>query len=136
MRGLNASPGIAVGRVRVAASHRGAATRFSRRARFWSRRMTSPDWVPFMRRAAAIVTDSGGMTSHAAIVSRELGLPCIVGTRDATPACRRQAVTVDGAPACAVRPGGCRAPTHGRGAAAVAPARRRQPPRRHGDAAL
>jgi pyruvate,water dikinase len=45
---------------------------------------TSPDWVPIMRRAVAIVTDAGGMTSHAAIVSRELGIPCIVGTRDAT----------------------------------------------------
>ena len=42
--------------------------------------MTSPDWVPLMRRAAAIVTDSGGMTCHAAIVSRELGIPCVVGT--------------------------------------------------------
>jgi pyruvate,water dikinase len=46
--------------------------------------MTSPDWVPLMRRAAGIVTDGGGMTSHAAIVSRELGIPCIVGTRRAT----------------------------------------------------
>ncbi|MGE0541152.1 MAG: putative PEP-binding protein [Dehalococcoidia bacterium] len=46
--------------------------------------MTLPDWVPLMRRAAAIVTDSGGMTSHAAIVSREMGVPCIVGTRKAT----------------------------------------------------
>ncbi|MFW5724470.1 MAG: phosphoenolpyruvate synthase, partial [Halochromatium sp.] len=42
--------------------------------------MTDPDWVPIMRRAAAIVTDHGGRTSHAAIVSRELGLPAIVGT--------------------------------------------------------
>ena len=46
--------------------------------------MTAPDWVPLMRRAAAIVTDSGGMTCHAAIVSRELGIPCVVGTADAT----------------------------------------------------
>ncbi|KVD74547.1 phosphoenolpyruvate synthase [Burkholderia ubonensis] len=45
---------------------------------------TDPDWVPIMRRAAAIVTDHGGRTSHAAIVSRELGLPAIVGTGDAT----------------------------------------------------
>ena len=42
--------------------------------------MTAPDWVPLMRRSAAIVTDSGGMTCHAAIVSRELGIPCVVGT--------------------------------------------------------
>ena len=45
---------------------------------------TDPDWVPVMKRAAAIVTDHGGRTSHAAIVSRELGVPAIVGCRDAT----------------------------------------------------
>ena len=45
---------------------------------------TDPDWVPIMKRAAAIVTDHGGRTSHAAIVSRELGLPAIVGAGDAT----------------------------------------------------
>ena len=45
---------------------------------------TDPDWVPIMKRAAAIVTDHGGRTSHAAIVSRELGLPALVGTGDAT----------------------------------------------------
>jgi pyruvate,water dikinase len=46
--------------------------------------ITDPDWVPIMKRAAAIVTDHGGRTSHAAIVSRELGLPAIVGTGTAT----------------------------------------------------
>jgi len=46
--------------------------------------MTDPDWVPIMKKAAAIVTDHGGRTSHAAIVSRELGLTAIVGTGDAT----------------------------------------------------
>jgi pyruvate,water dikinase len=46
--------------------------------------MTDPDWVPIMRMAAAIVTDEGGKTAHAAIVSRELGIPCIVGTKEAT----------------------------------------------------
>jgi pyruvate,water dikinase len=45
---------------------------------------TDPDWVPVMKRARAIITDHGGRTSHAAIVSRELGLPAIVGTGDAT----------------------------------------------------
>ena len=58
--------------------------------------MTAPDWVPLMRRAAAIVTDSGGMTCHAAIVSRELGIPCVVGTGDATTKLRDgELVTVD-----------------------------------------
>ena len=46
--------------------------------------MTDPDWEPIMKIAAAIVTDKGGRTSHAAIVSRELGIPCIVGSEDAT----------------------------------------------------
>jgi pyruvate,water dikinase len=56
---------------------------------------TNPDWVPIMRRAAAIVTDRGGRTSHAAIVSRELGAPAVVGTGDATKVLRQeQYVTV------------------------------------------
>ena len=46
--------------------------------------MTNPDWVPTLRRAVAIVTDGGGMTCHAAIVARSLGVPCIVGARTAT----------------------------------------------------
>ena len=46
--------------------------------------MTSPDWVPIMQKAAAIITDHGGRTSHAAIVSRELGVPAIVGTNEGT----------------------------------------------------
>jgi pyruvate,water dikinase len=46
--------------------------------------MTNPDFVPFMKIASAIVTDKGGVTSHAAIVSRELSIPCIVGTEMAT----------------------------------------------------
>ena len=45
---------------------------------------TDPDWEPVMRRVAAIVTDQGGRTAHAAIVSREFGLPCLVGTGNAT----------------------------------------------------
>jgi pyruvate, water dikinase len=57
--------------------------------------MTDPDWVPIMARAAAIVTNHGGRTSHAAIVSRELGLPAVVGARDATRILQDgQAVTV------------------------------------------
>lgn len=58
--------------------------------------MTDPDWVPIMRLAAAIVTNQGGRTSHAAIVSRELGLPCIVGTQNATDVIRTgQEITVN-----------------------------------------
>lgn len=57
--------------------------------------MTDPDWVPIMKRASAIVTNRGGRTSHAAIVSRELGLPCIVGTNNATDVIKKgQKITV------------------------------------------
>jgi pyruvate, water dikinase len=59
--------------------------------------MTSPDWVPILRRASALVTDEGGMTCHAAIVSREMGIPCVVGTGDATKTLKDgEVVTVDG----------------------------------------
>jgi pyruvate,water dikinase len=58
--------------------------------------MTTPDMVPAMRRAKAIVTDEGGITSHAAIVSRELGIPAIVGTNLATNKLKEnQIITID-----------------------------------------
>ncbi len=58
--------------------------------------MTDPDWEPIMKKASAIVTDKGGRTCHAAIVSRELGIPCIVGTEKATKAISTgQEITVD-----------------------------------------
>jgi pyruvate,water dikinase len=59
--------------------------------------MTTPDYVPAMRKASAIVTDTGGRTCHAAIVSRELGIPCVVGTGKATSVLKNgQMITVDG----------------------------------------
>jgi pyruvate,water dikinase len=59
--------------------------------------MTTPDFVPAMKRAAAIVTDRGGRTCHAAIVSRELGVPCVVGTENATQVLQAgNVITVDG----------------------------------------
>lgn len=59
--------------------------------------MTTPDFVPAMKRAKGIVTDTGGRTCHAAIVSRELGIPCVVGTATATSKLKTsQIVTVDG----------------------------------------
>lgn len=81
-RGLGAAPGRATGRVRLVRDLQDAAA--LEEGEVLVTRMTAPDWVPLMRRAAAIVTDSGGMTCHAAIVSRELGIPCLVGTGDAT----------------------------------------------------
>ncbi|MEF8853066.1 MAG: phosphoenolpyruvate synthase [Haloarculaceae archaeon] len=59
--------------------------------------MTTPDMVPAMERAAGIITDEGGMTSHASIISRELGVPAVVGTEDATETLSDgEAVTIDG----------------------------------------
>ncbi|NLT06069.1 MAG: phosphoenolpyruvate synthase, partial [Solirubrobacterales bacterium] len=82
LRGLGAAPGSAAGRVRVAGD-RDAASELAA-GEVLVAHMTAPDWVPLMRRAAAIVTDAGGMTCHAAIVARELGIPCVVGTSTAT----------------------------------------------------
>ncbi len=94
VRGLAASPGMAYGKVHVLQSPQEAAD--LRKGDILVTRMTSPDWVPIMKLAGAIVTDEGGMTSHAAIVSRELGIPCIVGTRTATQLLHTgQLVTVD-----------------------------------------
>ncbi|MBF8304483.1 MAG: phosphoenolpyruvate synthase [Dehalococcoidia bacterium] len=60
-------------------------------------KMTTPDFVPAMKRASAIVTNEGGRTCHAAIVSRELGIPCVVGTKNATETLHEdQVITVDG----------------------------------------
>jgi pyruvate,water dikinase len=59
--------------------------------------MTTPDWVPAMKIASAVVTNLGGKTCHAAIVSRELGVPCIVGTEKATKILKNgDLVTIDG----------------------------------------
>ena len=80
--GLGASPGRVSGIVRVLDSPTNEA--LLQNGEILVTHMTSPDWVPIMKRAAAIVTEAGGMTSHAAIVARELGLPCIVGAHDAT----------------------------------------------------
>jgi pyruvate,water dikinase len=94
LRGLGAAPGGASGRVRILGSL-AEADKFVDGAILVTR-MTAPDWVPLMRRAAAIATDSGGMTCHAAIVSRELGVPCVVGTQQATKKLRDdEIVTVD-----------------------------------------
>ncbi len=72
-RGLAASPGIATGRVRLLAAP--AEGRLLQPGEILVATMTTPDWVPTIRRAAGIVTDGGGMTCHAAIVARELGRP-------------------------------------------------------------
>ncbi len=87
--GLAIGQGIAAGKVRVIADADRAED--IEEGSILVTEMTDPDWVPLMKRAGAIVTDHGGRTSHAAIVSRELGIPAIVGASDAT------AVLEDGA---------------------------------------
>ncbi|MDH3843425.1 MAG: phosphoenolpyruvate synthase, partial [Myxococcales bacterium] len=95
VRGLGASPGRASGRVRVMKKLQPEAQ--IAKDEILVAEMTSPDWVPVMRHAGALVTDEGGVTCHAAIVSRELRIPCVVGTGNATRLLRSsQAVTVDG----------------------------------------
>ncbi|MBH0781066.1 phosphoenolpyruvate synthase [Nocardia bovistercoris] len=94
-RGLAAAPGRATGPVRVLASPTEGLS--LRDGEILVAPMTNPDWLPTLNRAAAVVTDSGGMTCHAAIVARELGVPCVVGARTATTALTDGAVvTVDG----------------------------------------
>ena len=95
VRGLGASPGSAAGVVRLLQSPQEGGK--LREGEVLVAPMTAPDWVPVMRRAAAIVTASGGMTSHAAIVSREMGVPCVVGARGALEKLHDgDEVTVDG----------------------------------------
>ena len=94
--GRAAAPGIVAGRVRVVSDVDEA--RAVQTGEILVAPMTTPDWVPAMRRAGALVTDGGGVTCHAAIVSRELRVPCIVGARNATELLRDgELVTVDGA---------------------------------------
>ena len=95
VRGLPASPGVAIGVAKVALTVEEAA-KLMKKGDILVTKMTDPDWVPYMKLAAAIVTDEGGMTAHAAIVSRELGIPCIVGTKNATQVLKTgMEVTVD-----------------------------------------
>jgi pyruvate,water dikinase len=93
--GLGASPGMAGGPVRILASPKESST--FRPGDVLVAPMTTPDWAPILRQAAGVVTDGGGITCHAAIVSRELGIPCVVATRTATTALRDgELVTIDG----------------------------------------
>ncbi|MGD9997032.1 MAG: phosphoenolpyruvate synthase [Ilumatobacteraceae bacterium] len=95
VRGLAASAGVVTGPVRVLHSPKEGAALVA--GEILVAPMTNPDWVPTMRRAAAVVTDGGGMTCHAAIITRELGVPCVVGARTATTTLRDgEIVTVDG----------------------------------------
>lgn len=93
--GIPASPGIGSGVVRILKSPKEIDKVKS--GDVLVAPMTSPDYVPAMKKASAIVTNEGGMTSHAAIVSREMGTPAVVGTKNATDVLREgDVVTVDG----------------------------------------
>lgn len=95
LKGLGASPGLAVGEVRIVQSEKDISK--VREGDILVAVMTTPDMVPAMKRASAIVTDEGGMTCHAAIVSRELGVPAVVGTKSATKILKDgMVITVDG----------------------------------------
>ncbi len=93
--GLGASPGLATGKVVIYDTS--MSLEAIKEGDILVTQMTMPDMVPAMSRAAAIVTDEGGMTCHAAIISRELGTPCVVGTGNATEIMKDgMDVTVDG----------------------------------------
>jgi pyruvate,water dikinase len=94
LTGSRASPGIAWGPVKMIYDVKEISKVYE--GDILVTKMTTPDFVPAMKKAAAIVTDEGGATCHAAIVSRELGIPCIVGTREATKKLKEgQIITVD-----------------------------------------
>ncbi len=96
LEGLAASPGVASGPVKIV--NKPSEITKVKMGDVLVAVMTNPDYVPAMKRAAAILTDEGGRTSHAAIVSRELGLPAVVGSDSATKMLADgEVITVDGA---------------------------------------
>jgi pyruvate,water dikinase len=94
LTGQPASPGVGVGAVRIV--HDPREIDIVKVGDVLVAEMTTPDFVPAMKRASAIVTERGGRTCHAAIVSRELGIPCVVGVAGATELAVGREVTVDG----------------------------------------
>jgi len=95
LEGLNASPGVASGPVKIVKDI--SELDKIQEGDILVTRMTDPDYVVSMKKAVAIVTDEGGLTSHASIVSRELGIPAVVGTEKATQVLKEnEIITVDG----------------------------------------
>jgi len=95
LKGLGASPGQGVGKVVMVSDMEDLPK--VKKGDILVTVMTTPDMVPAMVRSAGIVTNEGGMTCHAAIVSRELGIPCVVGTSNATDVLKEgMTVTVEG----------------------------------------
>ncbi len=97
LTGLGASPGVGTGKVKIVRSMDDLEK--VQKGDILVTEMTNPDMVVSMQKADGIITDEGGATSHAAIVSREMGIPCVVGTKIATKILKDgQIVTVDGRP--------------------------------------
>jgi len=95
LSGLAASPGIGVGKIKIV--HGMEDLKKVNQGDVLVTEMTNPDMVVTMQRSSAIVTDEGGLTAHAAIVSREMGIPAVVGTQDATRKLKEgEIITVDG----------------------------------------
>lgn len=95
LKGLAASPGIASGKIKIIQDIEDLDK--IKKGDVLVTRMTNPDMVVTMQKSNAIVTDEGGLTAHAAIVSREMGIPCIVGTKEATTLLKEgEIITVDG----------------------------------------
>ncbi|MFH1327026.1 MAG: phosphoenolpyruvate synthase [archaeon] len=95
LTGLAASPGIASGKIKLI--HKIEDLQKIKPGDILVTKMTNPDMVVSMQKSAAIVTDEGGMTAHAAIVSREMGIPAVVGTQEATHKLKEgEIITVDG----------------------------------------
>ncbi|MBI3032718.1 hypothetical protein HYY69_04545 [Candidatus Woesearchaeota archaeon] len=82
LHGLSASTGKAIGKVRICKTKEDIA--LFEQGEILVASMTRPEFIPAMKKAAAIVTDEGGITCHAAIISRELNIPCVIGTKIAT----------------------------------------------------
>jgi pyruvate,water dikinase len=95
LTGLGASPGIASGKIKIVEDL--SDLEKIKTGDILVTKMTNPDMVVSMQKSAAIVTDEGGLTAHAAIVSREMGIPAVVGTREATTKLKEgEIITVDG----------------------------------------
>jgi len=95
LSGIAASPGIASGKIKIIENLEDL--KKINKGDVLVTKMTNPDMVVTMQKSAAIVTDQGGLTAHASIVSREMGIPCIVGTQTATTKLKEgEIITVDG----------------------------------------
>ena len=95
LEGLAASPGIASGKIKIVEEMSDLSK--IKKGDILVTKMTNPDMVVTMQRSSAIITDEGGLTAHAAIVSREMGIPCIVGTQEATTLLKDgETITIDG----------------------------------------